>query len=556
MAPKKDIPVQACCNPFNDHTKRNKGLRPISRVFTDRYPSAGLRVGNKLCGMCRKRIIAQSTRNSPEAQDVAGPSTAVEDVEFEDDPVSTLNETLSPLGISPFKKQRLERSKHYAKGKVKRVGTAIKRKLETMEIEVGSTSSSDETAESEIVQQLKDAFHASTKKSSKIQILTILPKSWTRKTIVEKCGATDYMVRRAKELAREKGILATPNRKTSGRTLSDQTVVLVKEWYRSDEISRVMAGMKDFVSVKIGDTRMHVQKRLILCNLREVYASFKTKHGNAQIGFSKFADLRPKECVLAGASGTHSVCVCTVHQNVKLMWIGAKLNQLTLEDIPLKSYKHGLAQMTCNPPLLACHMGDCANCPQRSTFNEQLKVLMDSEMIDEVQYKQWVSTDRSTLETIVKKTDDFVDDLCDKLANLLRHDFIAKQQSNYQTDVKDNLQIGEFLVLLDFAENYAFVLQDAAQGFHWNNAQATIHPFVCYYRSDDTLKHISYVVISDCMKHDTVSVHLFQRNLVRFLKDRFDATPSKMIYFSDGAASQYKNRKNFEQQSLSSRGRF
>ena len=76
------------------------------------------------------------------------------------------------------------------------------------------------------------------------------------------------------------------------------------------------------------------------------------------------------------AKGLHSVCVCTVHQNVKLMWIGAKLNQLTLEDIPLKSYKHGLAQMTCNPPLLACHMGDCANCPQRSTFNEQLKVLM------------------------------------------------------------------------------------------------------------------------------------------------------------------------------------
>ena len=106
----------------------------------------------------------------------------------------TDNDSL-PACISPFKKQRLQRSKHYAKGKVKRVGTAIKQKLETMEIEVGSTSSSDETAESEIVQPLKDAFHASTKKSSKIQILTILPKSWTRKTIVEKFGATDYMVR-------------------------------------------------------------------------------------------------------------------------------------------------------------------------------------------------------------------------------------------------------------------------------------------------------------------------------------------------------------------------
>ena len=97
------------------------GLRPISREFTDRYPNVGLRVGNKLCGPCRKRVITQSSSSLPEAQDVAGPSTVVEHVQFEDDTVSTLNDTLSTVGISPFKKQRLQRSKHYAKGKVKRV---------------------------------------------------------------------------------------------------------------------------------------------------------------------------------------------------------------------------------------------------------------------------------------------------------------------------------------------------------------------------------------------------------------------------------------------------
>ena len=47
-------------------------------------------------------------------------------------------------------------------------------------------------------------------------------------------------------------------------------------------------------------------------------------------------------------------------------------------------------------------------------FKEQLNSLMEREMVDEVQYKQWVSTNRVTLETMVKKTDDFVDDLCDK----------------------------------------------------------------------------------------------------------------------------------------------
>ena len=67
------------------------------------------------------------------------------------------------------------------------------------------------------------------------------------------------MVRRAKELAREKGILATPNPKTSGRTLSDQTVELVKEWYRSDEISRVCDARHERLC--IGENRGHTNAR-------------------------------------------------------------------------------------------------------------------------------------------------------------------------------------------------------------------------------------------------------------------------------------------------------
>ena len=31
----------------------------------------------------------------------------------------------------------------------------------------------------------------------------------------------------------------------------------------------------------------------------------------------------------------------------------------------------------------------------------------------------------------------------------------------------------EFLIFLDFAESYAFIIQNAAQAFHWNNNQAT-----------------------------------------------------------------------------------
>ena len=82
-----------------------------------------------------------------------------------------------------------------------------------------------------------------------------------------------------------------------------------------------MPGKKDFVSVKQGGKRLHVQKRLVLSNLKEVYCKFKRQFPDYKIGFSKFAELRPKHCILAGASGTHSVCVCTIHQNVNYAFI-------------------------------------------------------------------------------------------------------------------------------------------------------------------------------------------------------------------------------------------
>ena len=46
---------------------------------------------------------------------------------------------------------------------------------------------------------------------------------------------------------------------------------------------------------------------------------------NVEISFSKFAECRPKQCVLSGLEGAHSVCVCTTHQNMDLMFQHAKI---------------------------------------------------------------------------------------------------------------------------------------------------------------------------------------------------------------------------------------
>ena len=240
---------------------------------------------------------------------------------------------------------------------------------------------------------------------------------------------------------------------------------------------------------------------------------------------------------LAGASGTHSVCVCTVHQNVKLMMF-----EMRLSDLP--TYHHCLAKIMCNPPLPKCYLGECDVCPGIVKFKEELITLLDENDVEQIVYKQWVSTDRSTLETYCASSEEFADTFCEKLELLRPHSFVASEQASFYAKCKSSLQPGEILVTADFSENYSFVLQDAAQGFHWNNSQATLHPFVAYFLDSGEVRHLSYVIISDCLHHDTVAVYLFQKWFIAFLKDHLPERlqPKKMIYFSDGAASQYKNR--------------
>ena len=65
-------------------------------------------------------------------------------------------------------------------------------------------------------------------------------------------------------------------------------------------------------------TKEKVQKRLLLANIAEIYACFKSKHPDVKVGFSTVAMLRPKWCVPIGSAGSHNVClhlspVCEAH---------------------------------------------------------------------------------------------------------------------------------------------------------------------------------------------------------------------------------------------------
>ena len=99
--------------------------------------------------------------------------------------------------------------------------------------------------------------------------------------------------------------------------------------------------------------------------------------------------------------------------------------------------------------------------------------------------------------------------------------------------------------MLDFAENYAFIVQNEIQSFHWNNQQCTLHPAVVYYINvDNKLEVKSFTFISKDLTHDTSFVYDVQCRIMEYIKQNLPLI-RKIIYFSDGCAGQYKNYKNF-----------
>ena len=106
--------------------------------------------------------------------------------------------------------------------------------------------------------------------------MTILPESWSVRQIEKEFKVTNWMARTAKRLQAESRVMASPNAKL-GRKLSEEVKKSVHDFYLSDEISRVMPGMKDCISVysETEGKRVPVQKHLVLCNLKEAYKCFQ-----------------------------------------------------------------------------------------------------------------------------------------------------------------------------------------------------------------------------------------------------------------------------------------
>lgn len=133
-----------------------------------------------------------------------------------------------------------------------------------------------------------------------------------------------------------------------------------------------------------------------------------------------------------------------------------------------------------------------------------------------------------------------------QLRYFLRHMFIKRQQSEFFEEAKKNATRNSVVIQLDFAENHGIKYQHEIQSAHWSNQQVTI--FTVYvWKGEGTGQ--GYAFISDELEHNKYAVFTFFDRLFLELQQS-NPNLKELAFFSDGAASQFKQRFLFVNLSL------
>lgn len=535
-----------CADPDGIHKRTCKGAQVITEEM--HQATSKLIPGQKLCQHCFKKYeVLQDSTSSQGSQDQTTTSQGSQDQPatqssgsiFEDEIelFNKLQKIMEELGLetmdyADLRRLPQERRREAVKSCLDSLYTAAADKYASCLDCSASHIKHDRFAD--LLLKLI-AKYPESDYNTKIKILSIMPDSYSQADLITMFNTTEYMVRKARKLTSEQGILPDVPPKAPRRRLDQSTIDKVIEFYNSDEISVVMSGMRDYVSVKNSDgVKVKMQKRLLQFSLREVYQLFKLKYKNdVKIGFSKFADLRPKYCIIAGEKETWNCCVCVYCQNLKLS-MKPFINETKIQSM--------LEQIVCDFNSEHCMLHDCNKCANLSEVETIVETNIDADK-EFFTYKQW-STDSTLIETTVDRAD-FISNVSNALLEIKDHYFINKKQKEYLQESKQKLKKNECIIICDFAENYSFLIQDSIQSYYFKTPQATVHPFSIYYLDDvGALKTKSICVISDCTSHNTASFYAFLKEVLAEIK-LFLPNVNYIKYFSDGCAAQYKNCKNF-----------
>ena len=191
----------------------------------------------------------------------------------------------------------------------------------------------------------------------------------------------------------------------------------------------------------------------------------------------------------------------------------------------------------CEQAVEDCYYRTCSKC-KNSKLSE---ILIGDTQIDLQEKTNWSSWKKihnryelvhsnGSFDVLLKEIDDL-------WSSYITHNFCTHKQREYIVLLKEESHLSKYIVIqMDFAQNFAFVIQQEVQCAFYFRQQATL--FTIYIRVGD--EHRNMVIISDSLTHDNKFVHAAQKILIEFIKVEYPNVPV-INYVTDGAISHFKS---------------
>ncbi|CAF1529237.1 unnamed protein product [Adineta ricciae] len=310
----------------------------------------------------------------------------------------------------------------------------------------------------------------------------------------------------------------------------------VFDYYCRDDISYQSPGKRDTITVKENGAKLKLQRRYLLFSLRELYQLFVQENPQIKLSLSSFQDLRPSN-VLYKSSIPHNVCVCIYHENISLLLQALSKYIHGLERIDLHSF---INLIVCDPANELCMFGNCTHCINK------FKIEINDKIINptlKIKWMLWSISEQGRYEKIDYEGSvlECVTTLQEKIDHFLFHVFVKRQQSSYFETLKANVTDKKCLIQLDYAENFAVIDQNEIQSAHWSRQQISL--FTVYIWTKSFTQPM--VIVSDDISHNKFTVSQCLEHVLKHLQLMIPLL-QEVIIFSDGCASQFKQRYLFK----------
>ena len=337
-------------------------------------------------------------------------------------------------------------------------------------------------------------------------------------------------------LAKEVGLqvkVTSPVTNLSYGGLDEDTKQIVLTFYNTNEVSWQAPGRKDRVIIREtqadgSKSKRTEQVRYMLTSLKEAHQQFSSEHPEIMIGLSKFCELRPTHVKLFDHI-PHNVCVCSYHENVRLLLVALK--PYTAFSVEFRGF---INQVTCDDENKKCMSRDCEKC--KGFFDTFAPQNGD----DSIKYQQWQKNcdDKVEKVEILGIVTDAFSELKKQLRYFFIHTYVKRKQAAHFSDLVSKCNETHVVLQVDFSENASIVSQNEIQSAHWTHGQVTIYTGHVWVKTGISK---GLVIVSDALNHTKQSVYSYMSYIFKYLKENYP-TIEEVTIFSDGAAQQFKQK--------------